>query len=205
MKKFLAILLVILTAVSFSACGGTNGGNADGGNSGSGDEPSVTESKVLVAYFSATNHTKKVAEYIAEATNGTLFELVPETPYTSSDLNYNSSSSRVSKEHDDESLRDIKLVSDTPANFEDYDVVFIGYPIWWGIAAWPVNNFVKNNDFSGKTVIPFATSASSGLGSSGSNLKTLAGNKGDWLDGRRFSSSESKSDVTNYIKSLNLK
>ena len=205
MKKFLAILLVILTAVSFSACGGTNGGNADGGNSGSGDEPSVTESKVLVAYFSATNHTKKVAEYIAEATNGTLFELVPETPYTSSDLNYNSSSSRVSKEHDDESLRDIKLVSDTPANFEDYDVVFIGYPIWWGIAAWPVNNFVKNNDFSGKTVIPFATSASSGLGSSGSNLKTLAGNKGDWLDGRRFSSSASKSDVTNYIKSLNLK
>ena len=102
-------------------------------------------------------------------------ELKPVQDYTEADLDYNNRDSRVYREHDDASLRDIPLVKDKADNWEGYDTVFIGYPIWWGIAAWPVDTFVKHNDFSGKTVIPFATSASSGLGDSGRQLQQMAG------------------------------
>lgn len=157
--------------------------------------------KTLVVYFSGSGNTKRVAEDIAAATGGTLFELVPVTPYTSADLSWTTAGSRVNREHDDESLRDIPLVTTTPENFDEYDTVFIGYPIWWGIAAWPVNNFVKNNDFTGKTVIPFATSASSGMGQSGSLLAEMAGT-GNWQEGHRFSSGASKSDVEEWVNDL---
>lgn len=115
--------------------------------------------KTLVVYFSATGNTESAANYIAQATGGDLFELEPAEPYTDEDLNYNNDNSRVSREHEDESLRNVELVADTVENWDDYDTVFIGYPIWWGIAAWPVDSFVEANDFTGKTVIPFATSA----------------------------------------------
>lgn len=157
--------------------------------------------KTLVVYFSGSGNTKRVAEDIAAATGGTLFELVPVTPYTSADLSWTTAGSRVNREHDDESLRDIPLVTTTPENFDEYDTVFIGYPIWWGIAAWPVNNFVKNNDFAGKTVIPFATSASSGMGQSGSLLAEMAGT-GNWQEGHRFSSGASKSTVEEWVNGL---
>ena len=165
--------------------------------------PAPSESNVLVAYFSASGNTKRVAEYIAEATNGTLFELVPVTPYTSADLNWTNSDSRVVREHDDETLQDIPLEKKAPDDFDKYNVVYIGYPIWWQIAAWPVNNFVKNNDFSGKTVIPFATSSSSGMGQSGENLQKMT-TTGNWLAGQRFSSGASKSIVENWVNGLNL-
>ena len=151
----------------------------------------------------SSGRVRMVREYIAEATGETLFELVPVTPYTSADLNWTNSNSRVVREHEDETLRDIPLEKVTPDNFTEYDVVFIGYPIWWGIAAWPVNNFVKNNDFSGKTVIPFATSSSSGMGQSGTLLKGMAGT-GNWLAGNRFSSGASKSTVETWVNGLNL-
>lgn len=138
--------------------------------------------KTLVVYFSATGNTESAANYIAQATGGDLFELEPAEPYTDEDLNYNNDNSRVSREHEDESLRNVELVADTVENWDDYDTVFIGYPIWWGIAAWPVDSFVEANDFTGKTVIPFATSASSGLGQSGKLLAELAGT-GDWQEG----------------------
>lgn len=157
--------------------------------------------KTLVVYFSGSGNTKRVAEDIAAATGGTLFELVPVTPYTSADLSWTTSGSRVNREHDDEALRDITLVTTTPENFDEYDTVFIGYPIWWGIAAWPVNNFVKNNDFTGKTVIPFATSASSGMGQSGTLLAEMAGT-GNWQQGHRFSSGASKSTVEEWVNGL---
>lgn len=162
-----------------------------------------TEPSVLVVYFSATNNTERVAQYIANATGGDLFELVPVNAYSSSDLSWTTPGSRVNREHDDESLRDIELVSSTVANWATYDTVFIGYPIWWQIAAWPVNNFVKNNDFTGKTVIPFATSSSSGLGQSGTLLAEMAGT-GDWQTGMRFSSGASESTVTNWVSGLDL-
>lgn len=141
--------------------------------------------KTLVVYYSASGNTEKVANYIKDATNADIFELVPLDKYTDDDLDRTDESSRVNDEHDDESKRDIKLESTTFPNWAEYDTVFIGYPIWWGIAAWPVNNFVKDNDFSGKTVIPFCTSASSGMGESGKLLSDMAGT-GDWETGTRF-------------------
>lgn len=138
------------------------------------------EGKTLVVYFSATGNTEHVAEMIAEATGGDLFELEPADPYTDEDLNYNDDSSRVSQEYADESLKNVELVETTVEGFDEYENVFVGYPVWWGIAAWPVNTFIEANDFTGKTVIPFCTSASSGLGESGELLAELAGT-GDWL------------------------
>ena len=142
-----------------------------------------------------------LAEAIAAATGGDLLELEPAEPYTSADLDYNNADSRVSREHDDETLRDVALKTTTADNWADYDTVYIGYPIWWGIAAWPVDTFVKANDFTGKTVIPFCTSASSGIGESGAQLAALAGT-GDWQEGQRFPSAVTQQEVTDWVKSL---
>lgn len=160
-------------------------------------------SKVLVAYFSASGNTEAVAETIADTLNADLFELVPADPYTDADLNWTVSGSRVNREHENESLRDVELVRDTVSNWDEYGTVFIGYPIWWGIAAWPVNDFIQSNDFTGKTVIPFCTSASSGLGQSGRLLEEMAGT-GNWLEGRRFTEHASQSDIQNWINGLDL-
>ena len=157
----------------------------------------------LVVYFSATGNTEEAAGYIAGLTGGDLFELEPVEPYTSEDLNYSDDNSRVSLEYADESLREVELAADTVENWNDYDTVFIGYPIWWGIAAWPVDNFIEANDFTGKTVIPFCTSASSGLGQSGELLAEMAGT-GDWLEGQRFSSRVSEADVEEWLSTLGL-
>lgn len=123
--------------------------------------------------------------------------------YTTEDLNWTNNNSRVSKEHNDESSRNVKLTTTKVDNWEDYDTVLIGYPIWWGIAAWPVDTFVKANDFNSKTVIPFCTSTSSGLGESGKLLEEEA-NGGNWLDGHRFTSNPSDSDIKTWTDSLKL-
>ena len=159
--------------------------------------------KILVAYYSATGSTEKVAQEIARETGADTFVITPVQPYTSDDLNWGNDDSRVSGEHNDESLRDVELTQVTPDNWESYDIVFIGYPIWWYIAAWPVNNFVSGNDFSGKTVIPFCTSASSGIGDSGNLLEEMAGT-GNWQEGHRFSSRASESDINEWVSSLSL-
>lgn len=159
--------------------------------------------KTLVVYYSATGTTEGVAQTIADTTGGDLFEIQPVEPYTDDDLDWTNDDSRVSREHDDESLRDVDLVSTSVDNWDSYDTVFIGYPIWWGIAAWPVDNFVKGNDFSGKTVIPFCTSSSSGLGQSGTLLEQMAGT-GTWQEGQRFSSGASASEVQDWVNSLGL-
>lgn len=158
-------------------------------------------SKVLVVYYSAQNHTEAVAKQIAENLDADIFEVIPKDVYTSDDLDWTDSNSRVTKEHDDESLRNIELERADVPNWEDYDTVLIGYPIWWGIAAWPIDNFVKNNDFTGKTVIPFCTSSSSGLGESARILERYA-NGGNWRDGHRFSSSASDSDIKSFTDSI---
>ena len=169
-----------------------------------GDTTAESESgKILVVYYSASGTTKRVATAIADATGADLYEITPVEPYTSDDLNWTNSSSRVSREHDDESLRDIALTEITPTDWDSYDTVLIGYPIWWGIAAWPVDNFVKGNAFTGKTVIPFCTSSSSGLGDSGNLLEEMAGT-GDWQEGHRFSSGASDADAADWVASLNL-
>lgn len=120
---------------------------------------------------------------------------------TAADLDYNNSESRVCREHADPALQDVALTSTAVESWERYDTVFVGYPIWWGGAAWPVNGFVKANDFTGKTVIPFCTSASSTLGQSGETLAQLAGT-GDWQEGQRFGSSAARSDVADWLTGL---
>lgn len=157
----------------------------------------------LVVYYSATGNTEAAANYIAELTGGDLFELEPVEPYTDADLNWTDDNSRVTLEHEDESLRNVELAADTVDDWESYDTVFIGYPIWWGIAAWPVNTFVENNDFTGKAVIPFCTSSSSGIGDSGNLLAEMAGT-GDWQEGMRFSSRVSEGDVQEWLDGLGL-
>lgn len=159
--------------------------------------------KTLVVYYSASGNTERIAESIAAAADADTFEIVPQKVYSSADLNWTDKNSRVSREHDDESLRDVPLKSTSVDNWADYNTVLIGYPIWWGIAAWPVDNFVKANDFTGKTVIPFCTSSSSDLGQSGKLLADMA-KGGNWQEGQRFSSSASDSAVKDWVNSLNL-
>lgn len=173
----------------------TNTDNTSGG--------AAADGKTLVVYYSATGNTEAVADYIADITGGDLFELEPAEPYTDDDLDYNDRNSRVSQEYADESLRAVELVSDTVKGFDEYEDIFIGYPIWWGEAAWPVDQFIENNDFTGKTVIPFCTSASSGIGDSGQMLEEMAGT-GEWLEGERFPSGVSEEDVRAWVENLQL-
>ena len=169
----------------------------------SGTDSASAEGRTLVVYYSATGNTEAVANYIAQATGGDLFELEPVDPYTDEDLNWTDENSRVVYEHDNEDARDVELVADTVDNWDEYDTVFIGYPIWWGIAAWPVDTFVEANDSTGKTVIPFCTSSSSDLGESGQLLAEMAGT-GDWQEGMRFRSSASEADVQEWLNGLGL-
>lgn len=157
--------------------------------------------KVLVAYFSATNTTKGVAEHIANGLQADLYEIVPEDPYTDADLNYNDNGSRSTLEMNDPSAR--PAISGSVENMEQYDIVFIGYPIWWGEAPRIVSTFVESYDFSGKTIVPFCTSGGSGVGSSASNLEQLTGGA-TWLDGRRLNGGDSQDTVMEWVNSLGL-
>ena len=217
MKRVLSILLAGALAFTLAACGSDqpdptpSAASSAEPSAAPSSEPSTvpTESesqpssggKTLVVYYSATGSTQRVAGYIADTLGADQFELVPAQPYTSDDLRWTDPESRVSRDHDDESLRDVELAANTVDNWADYDTVFIGYPIWWGIAAWPVNNFIQSNDFTGKTVIPFCTSSSSGLGQSGELLAEMAGT-GDWQTGQRFSSGVSQEDVSDWAAGL---
>ena len=223
MKRITTLLLSVLLILGLSACGGNTSGStsnasetssaassksgssasADSGKSGASTSAESSGKKVLVVYFSASGNTGRIAKTIADAANADTFEIVPQNIYTSDDLSWTNKNSRVSREHDDESLRDVPLKTTLVDNWDDYDTVFIGYPIWWGIAAWPVSSFVKANDFTGKTVIPFCTSSSSDLGQSGTLLAGMA-KGGDWKTGQRFSSGESDSTVSAWVNGLEL-
>ena len=220
MEKLTALLLSVVLVLSLAACGSANkpaSSTTQPETSAPTEQPESSSTapaesepetqpetgKTLVVYYSASGNTERVAKDIAEAAGADLFEIVPTEVYTSEDLNWTNSDSRVSRAHDDESLRDVPLTTTEVENWDDYDTVFIGYPIWWGIAAWPVDTFVKNNDFTGKTVIPFATSSSSGMGQSGSLLADMAGT-GEWQEGQRFSSGVSSDDVQSWVNGLGL-
>lgn len=220
MKKLTALLLSVVLVLSLAACGSANkpaSSTTRPETSAPTEQPESSSTapaesepetqpetgKTLVDYYSASGNTERVAKDIAEAAGADLFEIVPTEVYTSEDLNWTNPDSRVSREHDDESLRDVPLTTTEVPDWDSYDTVFIGYPIWWGIAAWPVDTFVKNNDFTGKTVIPFATSSSSGMGQSGSLLADMAGT-GEWQEGQRFSSGVSSDDVQSWVNGLGL-
>lgn len=162
-----------------------------------------TSGKTLVAYYSASGTTERIAEYLAEEMNADVFVITPVNEYTSTDLNWTDSNSRIVQEHEHPDTRHVELIQTTPEHFADYDNVFIGYPIWWQEAAWVVDDFVKENDFTGKNVIPFCTSMSSPLGESDTKLATMAGT-GNWLDGMRFTSYSTKESVQAWVAGLDL-
>ena len=219
MKKLIALLLSLMLVFSLAACG-NNPQAAETEPATSTpvseetQEPETSEEteaadtkstggKTLVVYYSASGNTENVSNVIAKTLGADLFELEPVEPYSNDDLNWTNDDSRVTREHENEDERDVELVSATVDNWSEYDTVFIGYPIWWGIAAWPVDEFIETNDFTGKTVIPFATSASSGMGQSGELLTEMAGT-GDWQEGQRFRSGASEDDIVAWVEGLGL-
>ena len=231
MKKIFAILLMVTMLLSLAACGSTSNepeikpdsaSSAVDSNtqaeadatpdtsvpsssetstepSGDNSEPSDSGSRVLIAYFSATGTTKKIAEYAADAASADLYEIVPAEPYTADDLNYNVSNCRANAEMNDPSSR--PEISGGVTNMADYDIVFIGYPIWWGEAPRIVSTFIESYDFSGKTVVTF--SASGGSGHNDRSIKELASGA-NWVTGARLKSNSSQSDVADWITGLGL-
>ena len=197
MKKLLGVFLVIVTALfGLTACGNQSaGGNGETGGSGGADS-----SEILIAYFSCTNTTEAIAERIREETEGTLYEIIPEVPYTVDDLKYYTNC-RADREQADGTAR--PAINGSVENIEKYDVIFLGYPIWHGEAPKIIYTFLESYDFSGKTIVPFCTSASSGIGNSDKNLHTLA-SSAERISGRRFSSGTSQKTVADWIKGLDI-
>lgn len=193
--KYIPAALLVLMIFVLAACGNRSENTSK--------EDSEFTGKAVVVYFSGSGNTKRVAGFVADELKADTFELVPVHPYSDADLNWRDRDSRVNKEHEDESLRDIELVSTEVPNWSEYDVVMVGYPVWWREASWVVDHFIKNNDFTGKKVVPFCTSTSSGLGDSGSELAKMAGS-GNWLDGKRFSEKAEESSVREWVRGLNL-
>ncbi len=237
MKKFIAILLTLLMAVSLAACAGSNESSGNGGNTNvpqnaadnsqtedKSEKSSQTEnkseqigkvpdsksdnsvsdsegSKILVAYFSVTNNTEGVAKKLADGLGADLYEITPKQPYTDEDLNYNDSRSRSTVEMNDADAR--PAISGSVEHMEQYDVVFIGYPIWWGEAPRIMSTFIESYDFTGKTLVAFCTSASSGFGNSDAALKSTT-DKATWLSGHRFAAGASAKDILAWANGLEI-
>lgn len=203
MKKALVLVLGVALMMSAALCITACGQGASNGTASSSAASSDTANKTLVVYYSATGNTAKVAEVIVNENDMDVFAIMPKQPYSAEDLAWTDENSRVSKEHADPALQDVALLQDTPDNWDSYETVIIGYPIWWGQAAYPVASFVKANDFAGKTVIPFCTSASSEIGDSAQNLADLA-KGGEWMGGMRFPSDVNSDEVRQWIDDLGL-
>lgn len=165
------------------------------------EPPADEKSNILVVYFSCTNTTRPIAQYVADGLGADLFEIVPVVPYTEADLNYGNDGSRSSLEMNDPNCR--PEIASSVADMSQYDTVFIGYPIWWGEAPRIISTFLESYDFSDKTIIPFCTSGGSGIGSSGTRLAELT-NGATWLSGRRFSGETSRDEIIEWLNGLGL-
>lgn len=199
-KRFGKVILNEVILLGFMACG-NNVSAVNNKKSENSDNGKKDKSKVLVVYYSQTGTTEGVAKIIARETNADLVKLEVKNEYTSDDLNWTDKNSRVNREHDNPNSRNVELKNAVIPDFSSYDTVFIGYPIWWREASWVLDDFVKKNDFTGKTVIPFSTSMSTGDGTSGNRLKKLT-KTGNWIVGQRFSSSYNETEVVNWVKGL---
>ncbi len=166
------------------------------------DNQNRTNSDILAIYFSCTNTTEKIANYIQLETNSDIYEIIPEIPYTAEDISYTIPDARANEEQNDPSIR--PSISGSIPNFEQYDTIFIGYPIWWGEEPRIIDTLMESYDFSGKTVIPFCTSSSSGISTSETNLHNLGSDKINWLSGKRFAANAKQGDIADWIKSLGL-
>lgn len=200
-------MLVLIVILLFSAgCQNKTGQNSSEitppSSSTESNSNTPADSKILVLYFSCTGTTEQIAQWIAEKTNADVYQIIPETPYTPEDLNYDDPSSRATMEQNNPSARPSILGSID--NLEMYDTVFLGYPIWWGQSPKIISTLLENYDFSGKTIVPFCTSHSSGIGSSDTNLHSLCSDSVNWIPGERFSSESSMENVKEWIDSLDI-
>lgn len=204
--KFWIITLTLLMAISFTMCACSHENDEPElkeeptPNHANEPDPAAGDGKVLVAYFSCTNTTEKVAEVIADMTSGALFRIEPQEPYTSADLDYNRDC-RANREQNNLSFR--PAINSMPMNLEECEVIFLGYPIWWGKAPRVICTFLESGDFRGKTVIPFCTSHSSGIGSSDTELHSLA-EDAVWKQGKRFGGGAPTSEIEKWIKGLGI-
>lgn len=225
MKRIFALLTALALACALTACGGTSNpgqsqtqqeGTSPVGETSVSDQSAppassapeagksdeeTAEGGVLVAYFSATGNTEGIAQHLQSVLNADLYEIVPEVPYTDEDLNYSNDSCRANQEQNDSAAR--PAITGTLENPEDYDVVFLGYPIWWGQAPKVIYTFLESYDFGDATLVPFCTSGSSGIGGSLDDLHALAP-EANWLDGQRFSSGASQDEVAQWVDGLGL-
>ena len=203
MKKLVSLWMVLLLAVSTAACGTQKADTSAKENTEAADVPTTEQDngKTLVAYFSATGNTEAVAKQLQVVLGADGYEIVPEELYTADDLNYNNDDCRANKEQNDSTAR--PAISGSVENMSDYDVVFVGYPIWWGKAPKIIDTFLESYDFSGKTVIPFCTSGSSGIAGSLNEIKSAALDA-DWKVGRRFSANVSETDLQEWVSDLGL-
>ena len=226
MKKWTSLLLVLAMTLSLAACGssGNQESTPEPPASGSGstteetpaptgtetpaeepsEEPAESEmsttgdsSSVLIAYFSWSGNTEQVAQIIQQETGGDLFEIAPATPYTD---DYNELLDIAQQEQSDDARPEL---AGQVENWEQYDTIFIGYPIWWGDAPKIISTFLETYDFDGKTIVPFCTSGSSSIGGSVSDLEALT-DGATWLEGQRFSGSASQETVSQWVDSLGL-
>ena len=196
MKRYL-LIIALITLCALTVCAQNN--KKDTENQTQGEKMK----NILVAYFSCTGNTRSLAEQIANMTKADLFEIKPQITYSSDDLNWRNNSSRVSLEKNDPASR--PAIIGTVENIKKYDVIFLGYPIWWGQAPKIICTFLESYDFSGKTIVPFCTSGSSPIGSSATNLHKFCSNKTTWLSGSRFAVNASRSTVETWVNGLGLK
>jgi len=199
MKKYLFITsLIVLSTLVVCAQKNRTANNTEIENQIQGKNMK----NILIAYFSCTGNTRSLAEQIAQAAKAELYEIKPKIPYSSEDLNWRNSSSRANIERNDTSSR--PAISNNVENIEQYDIVFLGYPIWFGQAPNIIYTFLESYDFSGKTIVPFCTSGSSPIGSSASNLHRFCSNNTTWLSGSRFALNTSRSEIVTWINRLGL-
>lgn len=200
MKKVLSVLMTLAIVFSLAACGsGNNAGETSQGTDAetyvqTAEEESKTKTKALVVYFSVTGNTKIVAETLAELQDADIYEIVPEQPYTDEDLNYNDRTTRATAEQNDPDARPV--ISGSITDFEQYEVIYVGYPIWWGDMPRILYTFFDTYDFSGKTIAPFCTSGGSGLSGTPGTITELEPDatvlEGLHISGSAAGSAESK-------------
>ncbi len=205
MKKLLSISLMILTILAPQLCAVSAEDAVSSATLSVNTVPQVQENEnatVLVVYFSTDDTIRAAALTAADALGADVFEIVPAEPYTADDLNYNKSGARATVEQRDSSAR--PEIAVLPERLEQYSTILLGYPIWWGQAPKIVYTFLESVDITGKTIIPFCTSASSGVGSSDANLHALADDTVNWLPAKRVNNRETAEDIRAWALSLNL-
>ncbi len=220
MKKRLFMLLALTMAASLAACGAGASGEpqeSQPGNSSSSASQPLTPAEpdtmpdssqepskgnansTLVAYFSATGNTEEIAQHLQTILGASLYEIIPAKPYSDDDLDYNASDCRANQEQNDPSVR--PAIDGSVENMDSYDVILLGYPIWWGEAPRIISTFLESYDFTGKTIVPFCTSGSSGIGGSAEHLTVLAADA-TWLEGARFNPGATQDEVAAWVEGL---